>query len=133
VLSALWALGELSIALRHVLTSRRRSLLHFGTPSPAPRVISRGAPRVCGYLRLPPAGLPHPLHQEFTHLPQVLLHPVEYPVHFLDALPEDHILGLAPLGDELHIVFHLRPQVGLVELDAQVLVGLHQGDPDWRW
>ena len=54
-------------------------------------------------------------------------------MHFLDALPEDHILGLAPLGDELHIVFHLRPQVRLVELDAQVLVGLHQGDPDWRW
>jgi hypothetical protein len=54
-------------------------------------------------------------------------------VHFLDALPEDHVFGLAPLRDELHIVFHLRPQIGLIEFDAQVLVGLHQGDPDWRW
>jgi hypothetical protein len=58
---------------------------------------------------------------------------MEYPVHFLDALPEDHVFGLAPLRDELHIVFHLRPQVGLVEFDAQMLVGLHQGDPDWGW
>jgi len=52
-------------------------------------------------------------------------------MHFLDAIPEDHVLGLAPLGDELHIVFHLSPQVRLVEFDAQVLVGLNQGDPDW--
>ena len=54
-------------------------------------------------------------------------------MHFLDALPQDHILGLATLRDELHIVFHLSPQIRFVEFDAQMLIGLNQGDPHWGW
>ena len=52
-------------------------------------------------------------------------------MHFLNALPQDHILGLATLSDELHIVFHLSPQIRFVEFDAQMLVGLNQRDPHW--
>ena len=58
---------------------------------------------------------------------------MEDPVHFLDALPQDHILGLATLCDELHIVFHLSPQIGFVEFDTKMLVGLNQRDPHWGW
>ena len=118
MLSALWTLRELSIALRHILTSCWWSLFHFSTTSTA-RVISRGAAALCCCkLRLPSSGLSHPLHKEFSHFPQVLLHTMEDPLHFLDALPQDYILGFASLSDELHIIFHLSSQIRLIEFYA---------------
>lgn len=57
---------------------------------------------------------------------------MEDPMHFLDAFPQDHILGLATLRDELHIVLHLSPQIRFIEFDAQMLVGLNQRDSHRR-
>ena len=54
-------------------------------------------------------------------------------MHFLDAFPQHDILGLATLSYELHIVFHLSPQIRFIEFDAQMLIGLNQGDPHWGW
>lgn len=56
---------------------------------------------------------------------------MEYPMHFLYAFPQDYILGFATLSDELHIVFHLSPQIRFIEFDAQMLVSLNQRDPYW--
>lgn len=67
-----------------------------------------------------------PLHDVY-----ILIDSLEYSVHFVDAIAKNDVLGFRTLRNKFHVHFHLRTEVRFVQLDAQVFVGFHKGDPHW--
>jgi len=72
---------------------------------------------------------PYLLDQKLLHILFVFSYFSEYPIHLIDAVPQDDILRLRSLGDKSHIILHLGSQVWLVELYAEMLISFHKVDP----
>jgi hypothetical protein len=59
----------------------------------------------------------------------VFSYPPEYPVHLINAVPQDYILRLGSLGDKAHVILHLSSQVWLVEFYSEMLISFYKIDP----